>query len=177
MDAIETFEVNGKTVEIHLDDNPESPREWDNLGEILYTSHRYVLGDRRVDSEEITKTLARKDVVSLPVYAYIHSGTCLNTTGYSCPWDSGQSGIIFVTKEQIRKEYSCKIVTKKIREKVLSVLRSEVETYSQFCEGQVYGYQIKEKDGEETDSCWGFFGLEYCKAEATQVANYEPKTA
>ena len=171
MDAIEKFEINGKTVEIHIDTDPESPREWDNLGEILYMKRsRETLGDRGVTPEEMNEILARKDIVYLPVYAYVHSGVCLNTTGYSCPWDSGQSGIIFVTKERILKEYSRKIVTKKVREAVKEVLRQEVETYSKYLGGEVYGYQILDQDGGEIDSCWGIFGLEYCRQEATESA-------
>jgi len=32
--------------------------------------------------------------------------------------------------------------------------------------------QAPDRDGDDCDSCWGFYGLEYCKAEATSAAKY-----
>ena len=154
----ETFEHAGLTVEIHVDEDPGSPREWDNLGKILYLkSSRYILGDEGVEGEEIQALTERPDVIWLPVFAYIHGGIVLNTEGFHCPWDSGQSGIIYVTAEDVRKEYSCKRISKRIRHKAECVLRSEVEVYSSYVEGDVYGYVIKSEDGEPLDSCWGFY--------------------
>lgn len=44
-DAIETFEVNGYTVEIKRDEGYESPREWSNVGIMVCFHRRYGLGD------------------------------------------------------------------------------------------------------------------------------------
>lgn len=50
-------------------------------------------------------------------------------------------------------------------EKAVSYLKGEVNTYNQWVNGEVYGYVIT-KDGEEVDSCWGYYGYDHCEDEA-----------
>lgn len=47
-------------------------------------------------------------------------------------------------------------------------LRAEVETYSRYLDGDVYGYRLfgPEDTDTEHDSCWGFYGQEACLAAA-----------
>jgi len=178
---VDTIKHNGLTIEIHTDDDPESPREWDNLGKILYTSDRYTLGDERVSTEEIKDILARKDVIVLPVFAYIHSGVALSTAPFSCSWDSGQCGIIYVEREAVLKEWSRKRLTKKLTNKIEDILRAEIQTYNEFLSGEVYGYVVKtsiqcghcgHSEDEELESCWGFYGRDDCIEEAKSVADH-----
>ena len=153
--TIDTIQYKGHTIELQQDDDAESPREWDNVGEILYTSSRYNLGDRRTTREEIEEIVKRDDVIWLPVYAYIHSGTRLNTTSFHCPWDSGQCGIIWCTKERAVKECGKTRCTKKVIAQVEKYMAGEVETLDQFFNGEVVGYVV---EGPLcNDSCGGFF--------------------
>lgn len=39
----------------------------------------------------------------------------------------------------------------------------EVQVYDYYICGDVYGFVI-EKDGEQIDSCWGFYGHDYGKS-------------
>lgn len=186
-DAIETTEHKGLTINIIPDFDPESPREWDNLGTILYSSSaRECIGDRAVGREEMNEIMNRKDIVCLPVYAYIHSGVTINTTGFSCTWDSGQCGIIYVTYADVLKEWSRKRMSKKLRAQIEDNLRGEIATYDQYLRGDVYGYSISKKntcetcehtDDEVLDSCWGFYGIDYCREEAQAVADSLAKSA
>ena len=41
--------------------------------------------------------------VILSLYLYDHSGITMNTTGFSCPWDSGQVGWIYADADCIKK--------------------------------------------------------------------------
>ena len=179
---------NGHTIKIYYDNDAESPRDWDNLGSLICGHSRYNLGDKHsfkggreflldlldfdedcpLDVDQLV-TRAEKIAVILPVYLYDHSGLAMNTTGFHCPWDSGQVGFIYATLTDLRKEYSVQRVSAKLRDKVASLLKGEVTAYSDFLSGNVYGYVI-EKDEEETDSCWGFIGDYdgYCLAEARQ---------
>lgn len=227
-DDVDTFVVNGYTVRIRHDDDPESPREWDNLGTMVCHHRRYDLGDKHShsDTEQFLLSLipddraallerwyerhhyqhliqtvglrygsdeyrrisrdlaeryadrrmeeAEKVAIILPVYLYDHSGLAMSVGGFNCPWDSGQVGWVYVTLEDVRREYSCKHVTKAIRDKVIKVMTGEVQTYSEYLGGFVYGFIIEKPDGEHEDSCWGFYGLDDVKKEATGIAERLP---
>ena len=171
--SIEEIKVGDKVITIDYDVEPQNPRtEWDNFGTITCNPNsRYYLGEEQKDAEEVDAIFNnKKEYIALPVYAYIHSNTCLNTTGFDCPWDSGQSGIIYVSRAKIRKEFSVKRISPKLFSKVIELLKGEVETFSDYLSGEVYGYEIKDSEGLITDSCYGFYGLEYCIEEARACA-------
>jgi hypothetical protein len=179
MEALETLKHNNHTIEIHYDQDPESPREWDNLGTMLCLHlSRYNLGDKRnYDGQEIEEIYKSPENIALPLYLYDHSGITINTTGFSCPWDSGQVGIIYVAREKVREEYKVKRISKKLESRILDSLRSEVSTYDDYLTGQVYGYKIKDNQGEEIESCWGFYGLDTVRTEALSIVNHLSKQA
>jgi len=172
MEALETHTLGNKTLEIHYDDSPESPREWDNCSTLILTNGN---GDRtdfqfaggyksRQDFVEQGEAEIRKhfkDVaVCLPVNKYSHSGVGYSTSNgypYNCQWDSGTAGFIVVTKAQIRERLGITRVTKPIIERAAEIASGEVDTFSQWASGDVYGFILKE-DGEEKHSCWGFYG-------------------
>lgn len=171
--AIETFEVEGLTVKIFQDEDPESPRAWDNLGKMICFHRRYTLGDKHeLTIEEAHKIAADPANIVLPLYLIDHSGLSMRTRDFSdCDpgeWDSGQVGIIYADKDTIKKEYGK--VNAETCEQARKVLQAEVETFDQHLRGDVYGYVIEGEDGEHGDSCWGFYGFEYCKEEATGAA-------
>ena len=161
----------GCTITIHQDDDAESPREYDNLGTMVCCHGRYNLGDRSVQPEDINPTLAEfgDDMISLPLYLYDHSGITMNTTGFSCPWDSGQVGRICVSRERVVAEYGKDYTVEQIE----SILRSEVEEYDKYIRGEVYGYEIQFADDVDPDSCWGFIGYDHCMEAARDAINCE----
>jgi len=119
------------------------------------------------DKEEAKKEL-QKDGWVFPLRSYIHSGVALavgsGPMGYpfDCPWDSGQIGVVLVKKDRGFR-------TKKKAEKAAE---QHVETWNQYLSGDVYGYMVKDKEGNELDSCWGFYGIEYVKAEGKRQAEW-----
>ena len=131
-------------------------------------------GRRDADSKiakTIQKVLDREVPVILPLFLYDHSGITMRTTGFNDRWDSGQVGWIYATRQALLEEYSTKRLTKNVLESARRVLKSEVETYAQYLEGDVYGYVIRCPGCEEEfDSCWGFYGLDYCEEEAKSAA-------
>jgi len=98
-----------------------------------------------------------KYIFILPLYLYDHSGLTMNTSPFSCPWDSGQVGWIYVKKEDVRKEWKVKQISPKLKEKSIDNLKVEVEVYDQFLRGDIFG-RIIYHDGEDVGSCWGFYG-------------------
>jgi hypothetical protein len=172
MSNIEEIKVGENTVSIFHEQYPESPREWDNLGTITYNPRsRHVFGDKGMEGEEVDAIINNEhDYIALPVYAYVHSGVVLNTTGFSCPWDSGQSGIIYVSREKIRKEWGVKRISPKLKALVEKNLVGEIETFSKYLAGEVYGFTVADKEGDIIESCGGFYDLEDCKGEAKECA-------
>lgn len=121
--------------------------------------------------------------VLLPVYLYDHSGITIRTTPFSCPWDSGRVGLIYVTKAQVREAFGVKRISAKTLERARQGLEGEVGEFNQYLTGDVYGYIVErvplDEDGfeqddeaEELDSCWGFYGHDYATSEAQSVLEY-----
>ena len=167
---------------IHRDEHAESPRDWDNLGTMICHHRRYNLGDKHKldfsncsswkDNEAVIRKEYGKDCIMLPLYLYDHSGITMNTTGFSCNWDSGRVGTIVVSREKARKELQKKVITEKVKNQILEYLKGEVETYDKYLTGEVYGYTITDKDGEELDSCWGYYGLDDIRNEVTATVRW-----
>ena len=158
-------------LEIFDDLNPCSPREFDNLGTMVCFHRRYNLGDETElkssdfsSWEELESYLYKEEdaLIAIPVFMYDHSGLWINTTGFSCPWDSGQIGYIYISKEKVRREYSCKRITKKLKNMMREILCSEVDLYNDYLCGNVYGFTLTDKENaEEIDSSCGFYGTDY----------------
>jgi len=158
MDTYKTIEYRGYEIQIGVDEFAEDPRSWDNLGTMAFFHKRYNLGDKDhgLSIEQAQEIEESNNYICLPVYMYDHSGITINTTGFSCPWDSGKLGIIFISKKRARKEYGDKYDENKIRE----YLKVEVKTYDQYLRGDVYFFSIEDGD-THVDSCHGFFGDEF----------------
>jgi len=178
MDPVEKFELDGYLVEIHFDPDPESPREWSNLGTMRCWHSRYDLGDKTKGQEcpdDPSEFVAWADSVGaryLPLYLYDHSGITMRTRPFSSRWDSGPVGYIYVLPQTIRDEYRVvgEMIPDDVVAKVLKQLEQEVATYDEFLTGQVFGYTITDADGEDVDSLWGIYGgLEYVRQEATDA--------
>jgi hypothetical protein len=171
------------TLKIKVDSDPMHPREdCDNLGTIAYKHSRYVLGEEVIGdpiewledmlnlkrgniytNERLSRLeeLFMQKYVALPLYLFDHSGITISTKPFSCPWDSGKLGYIYVSKEKIYEEYGWKVITQKRRELILKYLQSEVNVFDDYVSGNVYCFEIIDKDGNVVDSCAGFFGTDW----------------
>jgi hypothetical protein len=179
MYEVERHEANDKTLIIYQDDYAENPRVWDNLSRCIFTGGYGHLGDDHEitfahnyeDREDFIyrgeADLRRqlKDVVICkPVHLYKHSGESISTEltePYDCRWDSGTIGFVVVTKEDIRKNWGIKRVTQKYIDHAEEILEAEIKTLDQYVRGEVYGFMVEDIDGEEIDSCSGFYGDDY----------------
>lgn len=163
MRTIETYK--GFEIEVEKDDYAESPRDWDNFGTMLCLHSKYDLGDEHdLDSEEIIEISKRKDLERFWLYLLDHSGVWMRTQRFAEDpqgWDTSKVGIIYVTHDDIKKEYGK--LTKTTKEKARQLLLSEVSTFSDYISGERYGYTVKDKEGEHIDSCWGFYGSDFEK--------------
>ncbi len=158
------------SIQITQDEFPENPRDWENLGTMVCFHSKYNLGDKDhgFTPESLVKKIKQADIISLPIFLFDHSGLTISTDDTmframdSHGWDWGKIGYIFVSLERVREEYKKKLVSKKLRETVLTCLRNEVETYNQYLQGEVFYYEILNSEGKSVDGCSGFYGLEDC---------------
>lgn len=168
------------TVRIEQDSDCESPMEYNEGVHITYADRsRYTLGNETAtqeEHEELARRIKAGEILGLPVFAYVHSGVMLSTAPFSCPWDSGQSGFIWVEKATALDWYGGKILTAAKRAKALESLKSIITEFPSWLSGDCYGYIIEDVDGEHLDSCWGFIGHEYAEEEAQTAADYWEKT-
>lgn len=178
----EKQKVGKYTVKVVQDNNPMNPRtEWDNLCTMVCFHRRYNLGDMNhgFTPESIREYLSenKKTVFWKPLYLYDHSGITISTGPFSCSWDSGQVGYIFVERDRFLKAFGFKKMTKKAKERLEALLTGEVEDYDNFLTGEVYGYMVEEEeDGNIVESCWGFNGEpKYALEEGISVAKWQIK--
>jgi hypothetical protein len=184
--AIHTETIGQYVVKIFQDCDAQSPREDDCLGTIYHTHRNYDLGER-MDLESIEAIANNPDFVCVPVYMYEHSNIALSTESFGCAWDSGQVGIIAVEKSKVLKDWGRKKWSKKLENQVLKCLRAEIQEFSQYLSGEVYGFVIEKPsqcgacnhvENEHVDSCWGFIGdYKYCLTEARMNVPEEVKAA
>ena len=181
--SIEDYEYRGHTITIGQDCDNESPRDWGHGSTILYGHNHYTIGEvsisewegefyDRYDREPASwKDWAmfvreHRDAICIkPVYMYDHSGITISTGPFSCPWDSGQVGIIYTTQAIIDKNWAhCK--TQPTMEDIDRGLESEIDVYDQYLRGEIYYYSI---DGDLcNDSLGGMYG---------DIDDYVKKTA
>jgi len=168
---VKEINKNRAVLKIYQDQDCPSPREGENLGTMVCWHRCYQLGDEQAKNtgsysswEEWREGELGKDVIALPLYLYHHSGLAMSTRctyPFNDPWDAGQVGWIYTTPEKIRDWFGVKRVTKKLRARVFEILEAEVEEYSRWLEGDVYGYVLEDPEGNEIDSCWGFYGMDW----------------
>ena len=178
---METIEYKGYTIEIDHCDYADNPREFGSLSTFAFQLSGYKLPndidinyDDFVDLhynhrvivsaiEEAEKYIRKNfDVLEIfRVSAYIHGDISLSIGSPTCQWDSGYIGFMFIEKDKVREYFGVNRITKKQRERAISIAKGELETYSQYLKGEVYGYNTYDKDGEDIDSCWGYYGYDH----------------
>jgi hypothetical protein len=144
---------------IRREPDPESPRDFDNLGVMVCWHPKYKLGDIQLKGREPSHWAADipKGSVILPLFLYDHSGITMSTEAFSCPWDSGKVGFIYATPEKIRETFGVERISKKRRLEAEEMLRTEVGLYANYLEGNVWTFQIFDENGE-VDGGGDFYG-------------------
>jgi hypothetical protein len=124
--------------------------------------------------------------VALPLYLYDHSGITMSGQPFSCPWDSGQVGFIYISRKKANENYGGPAFAAKDQtwnedkqKAAIAQLMIEVKVFDQFITGAVYGRQVEklvyafeqpEEEVEATNNdlpwehadmdCYGFFGYD-----------------
>jgi len=153
---------NHKIILTHSEDLEEymNPRNWHKLTKMYCHHKNYTLGDEIINDsldirdfnswDEVSKELQKLQDIAIiePLSMYEHSGITIYLGTGGCKFDSGQLGFVFITKDDLRKEYGCKRITKKILEKAHKVLQMEVKNYDFYVRGEVYSCEVMDPEGE-----------------------------
>lgn len=150
-------------LKIKQDSDPESPREWSNLGSFYTTKNNgYIKREIEIDNfsfgsdaDSDIERLSKLGYIAIPVSIYDHSGWTV-FSGVANDWDSGCIGFYVVSREKIREDFEYKRISKKLLTRVKNIMESEIKTFDQFIQGEIWCYEIT-KDGELLDSCCGFY--------------------
>ncbi len=190
-DVVRTINFpDGTRLEICLDPLPTNPRtEFDNASRMICKHRRYNLGDEHnydfslfSSVEELRQWVEAEEgefAVYATLYLYDHSGISISTSR-TCKWDSSCVGIVFITKETMRREWGDDADA---IEKAQKCMESEIATYDSYLRGDVYGYRLlkpllkceccgQNQEPEEIDSCWGFIGS---NIEENGIIDYLPE--
>jgi hypothetical protein len=187
MNTVDTATVNGWQIEIVYDEDgaANNPRDWCHGTDLALTHRRYDLPDdsgyagNYDDLAELEAAL-REDHDALyveTVYGYDHSAFVLKarerTGQFADRWDSGIAGLAYVTRANWADTQGTEWTGSEDDIKRASeLIKSDIDTYNSWANGEVYGYIITDPvDGETIDSCWGFVGeSDYAMEEAKSVA-------
>ena len=194
-DSIHEEKYLGKTIKLFLDEASESPRDWDNLCTLLGVHQRLNIFDEEMPTAGQSGSLEedffayiydyleghdkswdmltpkqaeragngiRRRYVFTPYSAYTKGG-CILRVGYAHGWDCGVVGMMFCSRDDIKK---AGLQTAK---QAMKIMEAELDEFSQYCNGEVYCYEITDESGEDVESCGGFLGMDYALVEARSV--------
>jgi hypothetical protein len=168
-ETIETYERNGCTIKIfHDNDGADNPLSWttpDERGATFALKHnRYDLPfeiDNAGDLDEYknwTEFAESNAPSNQPLFKFVqwyeHSGISVSLRDEESTtdrFDAGIAGVIFGEDED--------------------AIKGAFNDWKQYTEGEVYGFTLTDADGDDVDSMWGFYGLDYCKSEANEMAD------
>ena len=190
-----TYRYGGAVIHIRKDADPESPRDWSNAWK-WYSNHKKICFDRNWNTkkylsiddifdgeteagETICDAIMRQnpDVLSMrPIYLYEHSGYAVSLSSLADKWDSGIGAYAVLTKKDALQFWGTGHSDEELVKLADNELKHEVETFSQYLDGEVYGYVVEDASGNETDSCWGYYGIEDCIADAKSNVSVKDMT-
>ena len=175
MTPLRQINYRGYIISIYPEEDPINPRtECDNFGHMACWHDRYSLGDKhdfKYPSNFHEFETAEHIPLVLPLYLYDHSGITISTGPFSCPWDSGQVGYIYAAKEDIKKEYGCLRITKKVLARAAKALECEVADYDRYLRGDHVRTDIEDSEGESVGGCGNWDDEDYAIAAAKDEVN------
>lgn len=143
-------------IEIFYDENTENPlHAWDVwIGEMWVWGYSFGHHNNEGSMAEVFEEHIDDPRYRLiPLSVYDHSGVKVYTgTHQKCRWDSGALGCIIIDLESLPEWAEGENV-----EQLDKYAEQMVETLNRYLSGEVYGFVISDENGEELDSCWGYY--------------------
>ena len=167
----QTSEATKCRIRVSQDSCRECDEVWSQgIGTFATWHRRYNIGNVQPEEsyDEYMSSVPDESVV-VEIYMYDHGGLAFSTAPFSCPWDSGRLGVWVVTPDELRAEYGND--TPESRSRAEKFIRGSIETLNDISQGNVWGYEVLDFDGEVCDSCGGFIG----DTAKEQMAEYLPE--
>jgi hypothetical protein len=125
-----------------------------------------------VDEEQVQGRLASDyDLVAWwPLYMLDHSGVRLSLKPFSCPWDSGQVGIVGITRAQwdaTQTEPWTGVRSQWERAKLNAT--GDIDCLDRYMNGDMWGSEVVDDTGEVVNGCWGFYGTDWDNGMADHI--------
>lgn len=150
-------------LQIIQDQNPPSPREYDNLFTIAYVDRRYLLGDVQVSDMDEHRRYLLVDVVDFPdELSDDEVDDLLDENYYIFPaylagHPESRDSIMYMEEAEARINWPDRTADER-EERARRVAQAELAEFAAYLAGDTYGYRLLDPDGDELDSCWGFIG-------------------
>lgn len=169
------------TIKTRFDQEPDNPRDWDNVCHMIFFHKRYVIGDKHSYNsgnyrsfEEMEADVCKQEQAAYcrVVYMYDHGGVALSMSRdypFNDQWDAGVIGLIIISKESAKE---CGVNTKEKAEKIMN---EEVQVYSDYLSGQVYSTTVVDDHDMFIDqiTTYGYEATE--EARSTWLSDYTLK--
>jgi hypothetical protein len=163
-----TFD-HGLMAQICHDDCADAPFDGDDAVRIVVLHRRYIdpsNGACGRTPDEVAAWQRENDAewFAMPLFLYDHSGTIYrvrDTNPFHCPWDSGRVGIIALSRADWPGANDAKLA---------SHAQEIAAIYTNWANGECYGYRLYDGDGELLETCWGYIGLDAVRVEAAAAA-------
>lgn len=168
MEPFFTTEHAGYSCELHYDEDPPNPADWDNLGTLVLS--RSLARDWQPHGTE-TMGGAEEDAIERGGFALLYRYLRLTSAvvaavpfrfadyGWMYATDADDDrmvGYIYTTAEQVRKlcgeeePYSSRSWQEE-------ALRGELDVWRSYVEGEVAGYVVRDPSGAVVESLWGIY--------------------
>lgn len=202
-DAVREYVYKTFRIQVIQDEDPINPfMDWDGNPSVAAFHRNYDLSSKDVqcgnyvshkrknpkytfdEPEDLIEFIQSEEVLAaVDLYLLDHSGLWLSSGRFDCDpqgWDTSRIGYMFITKSHVKEWYGEeKEITDEFVAYLYKQLDQSVELYNDYLTGNVYGYKILNgEDGEEMDSCWGYYGDDRESGlldQAKGVVDYEVK--
>jgi hypothetical protein len=147
-DAIyrETDPKSKATISIYVHGDIRNPfGEDEGLPDIVTWIRSYNFTTDKTYSKYTPEEFLELGYTVMPLYATIHGGISFYAYKPNDIWDSGFAGFMYFKDTYPNQNTELDF-------------KGALELLNDYCMGNCYGYSITNSEGEELDSCWGFFG-------------------
>lgn len=111
--------------------------------------------------EDLCNNLSKKaGILAFPILKHEHSDVRYYLGDSLDRWDGSVAGFAWEEKAELRKKLGVSKLMKKQVSEIEKQVKNDLAAYTDYANGNVYGFKFFGVDGSEEGSCWGFFGYE-----------------